>query len=105
MTNEELFDVFQEAMRELEHSIRQIDNEADRYIINKAIELIDSVAWKYEEDEWMFEIMSERDALLEQKHQNDDWWSELDFWLNKRKTESKQIDIDRVLNFIEDLKR
>lgn len=44
-------------------------------------------------------------ALLEQKHQNDDWWSELDFWLNKRKTESKQIDIDRVLNFIEDLKR
>lgn len=52
MTNEELFEVFQEAMRELEHSIRQIDNEADRYIINKAIELIDSVAWKYEEDEW-----------------------------------------------------
>ncbi|EJM2435893.1 hypothetical protein [Staphylococcus pseudintermedius] len=51
MANEELFDVFQEAMRELEHSIRQIDNEADRYIINKAIELIDSVAWKYEEDE------------------------------------------------------
>ncbi|POY96713.1 hypothetical protein [Staphylococcus pseudintermedius] len=43
MTNEELFEVFQEAMRELEHSIRQIDNEADRYIINKAIELIDSV--------------------------------------------------------------
>lgn len=51
MTNEELFEVFQEAMRELEHSIRQINNEADRYIINKAIELIDSVAWKYEEDE------------------------------------------------------
>ncbi|EGQ3794375.1 hypothetical protein HDO37_000700 [Staphylococcus pseudintermedius] len=51
MTNEELFDVFQEAMRELEHSIRQINSEADRYIINKAIELIDSVAWKYEEDE------------------------------------------------------
>lgn len=51
MANEELFDVFQEAMRELEHSIRQIDNEVDRYIINKAIELIDSVAWKYEEDE------------------------------------------------------
>ncbi|MDU9323805.1 hypothetical protein PQ755_03595 [Staphylococcus pseudintermedius] len=50
MANEKLFDVFQEAMRELEHSIRQIDNEADRYIINKAIELIDSVAWKYEED-------------------------------------------------------
>lgn len=52
----------------------------------------------------MFEIISERDALLEEKHQNDDWWHELDFWLNKRKTESKQIDIDRVLNFIEDLK-
>lgn len=52
----------------------------------------------------MFEIISERDSLLEEKHQNDDWWSELDFWLNKRKTESKQIDIDRVLNFIEDLK-
>ncbi len=51
MANEELFDVFQEAMRELEHSIRQIDSEADRYIINKVIELIDSVAWKYEEDE------------------------------------------------------
>lgn len=43
--------MFQEAMRELEHSIRQIDSEADRYIITKAIELIDSVAWKYEEDE------------------------------------------------------
>lgn len=53
----------------------------------------------------MFEIMSECDALLEQKHQNDEWWHELDFWLNKRKSESKQIDIDRVLNFIEDLKR
>ncbi|MCE5790797.1 hypothetical protein JL762_10710 [Staphylococcus pseudintermedius] len=53
----------------------------------------------------MFEIMSERDALLEEKNQNDDWWHELDFWLNKRKSESKQIDIDRVLNFIEDLKR
>ncbi|ELK4622983.1 hypothetical protein Q6860_000745 [Staphylococcus pseudintermedius] len=53
----------------------------------------------------MFEIISERDSLLEEKHQNDDWWSELDFWLNKRKSESKQIDIDRVLSFIEDLKR
>ncbi|MEJ7540381.1 MULTISPECIES: hypothetical protein [Staphylococcus intermedius group] len=48
----------------------------------------------------MFEIISERDALLEEKNQNEDWWNELDFWLNKRKTESKQIDIDRVLNLL-----
>ncbi|HBB6316686.1 TPA: hypothetical protein R1956_002591 [Staphylococcus delphini] len=53
----------------------------------------------------MLEIIAERDALHEEKIENDDWWHELDFWLNKRKTESKQIDIDRVLNFIEDLKR
>ncbi|MBV5191143.1 hypothetical protein [Staphylococcus chromogenes] len=51
MTNEELFEMFQEVIRELEHSIRGIDDKADRYIINKAVELIDSVAWKYEEDE------------------------------------------------------
>lgn len=52
----------------------------------------------------MLEIISERDDLLEQKHQKG-LGHELDFWLNKRKTDNKQIDIDRVLNFIEDLKR
>lgn len=27
----------------------------------------------------MLEIISERDDLLEQKRQNDEWWHELDF--------------------------
>ncbi|UXU59009.1 hypothetical protein [Staphylococcus agnetis] len=53
----------------------------------------------------MLEIIDQRDALLEEKYQNDDRWNELDFWLNKRKSENKKIDIDRVLNFIEELKR
>ena len=53
----------------------------------------------------MLEIIDQRDALLEEKYLNDDWWYELDYWLNKRKSESEQIDIDRVLKFIEELKR
>ncbi|EIW3378549.1 hypothetical protein MCU26_000491 [Staphylococcus pseudintermedius] len=53
----------------------------------------------------MLEIIDQRDALLKEKYLNDEWWYELDNWLNKRKSENKQIDIDRVLNFIEDLKR
>ncbi|HGH5531526.1 TPA: hypothetical protein ACJI4N_000476 [Staphylococcus pseudintermedius] len=53
----------------------------------------------------MLEIISERDDLLEQKHQNDECWHVFVFWLNKRKTESKRVSIDRVLNSIEDLKR
>ncbi|WP_167696534.1 hypothetical protein [Staphylococcus hyicus] len=53
----------------------------------------------------MLEIIDQRDALLEEKYQNDEWWNELDFWLNKRKEENEKIDIDRVLYFIEELKR
>lgn len=51
MTNEELFDVFEEVMYELIHTIRAIDNETDKAAINKAIDLIESVAFNYEEDE------------------------------------------------------
>ncbi|SCR41324.1 Uncharacterised protein [Staphylococcus aureus] len=53
----------------------------------------------------MLEIIDQRDALLEEKYLNDDWWYELDYWLNKLKSENEQIDIDRVLKFIEELKR
>ncbi|UXU67464.1 hypothetical protein MUA52_05105 [Staphylococcus agnetis] len=53
----------------------------------------------------MLEIIDQRNALLEDKHQNDDWWNELDFWLNKRKAENEKIEIDKVLKFIEELKR
>ncbi|HCT3130939.1 TPA: hypothetical protein RXF80_001580 [Staphylococcus aureus] len=53
----------------------------------------------------MLEIIDQRDALLEEKYLNDHWWYELDYWLNKRKSENEQIDIDRVLKFIEELKR
>lgn len=53
----------------------------------------------------MLEIIDQRDALLEDKNQNDDWWNELDFWLNKRKAENEKIEIDKVLKFIEELKR
>lgn len=53
----------------------------------------------------MLEIIDQRDALLQEKCLNDDWWYELDYWLNKHKSENEQIDIDRVLKFIEELKR
>ncbi|WP_429653449.1 hypothetical protein ACQVHB_14545 (plasmid) [Staphylococcus aureus] len=35
----------------------------------------------------MLEIIDQRDALLEEKYLNDDWWYELDYWLNKMKLE------------------
>lgn len=61
--------------------------------------------FEFLEDKQMLEIIDQRDALLEEKYLNDDWWYELDYWLNKRKSENEQIDIDRVLKFIEELKR
>ncbi|WP_340299285.1 hypothetical protein [Staphylococcus coagulans] len=51
MTNQEVFEVFEEVIYELAHMTQEIDNKADRFVIIKAINLIDSVAWKYEEDE------------------------------------------------------
>ncbi|UXU63352.1 hypothetical protein [Staphylococcus agnetis] len=53
----------------------------------------------------MLEIIDQRNALLEDKNQNDYWWNELDYWLNKRKSENEKIEIDKVLKFIEELKR
>lgn len=38
----------------------------------------------------MLEIILERDDLLEQKRQNDEWWHELDFgWTNVRQKASR----------------
>ncbi len=51
MTKYEILDLFEMIMHELVRVNKELENEADKFVINNAIKLIDSVAWKYEGDE------------------------------------------------------
>lgn len=51
MTNEEIFEMFEELIEELNNSVSELDSEADIVVIQEAIDLIEAVAWKYEGDE------------------------------------------------------
>lgn len=49
--NTDIYSELEEANDILIHTRLDIDNKADKLVLNKAIELIDSVSWKYEGDE------------------------------------------------------
>ncbi|UXU66011.1 hypothetical protein MUA52_05095 [Staphylococcus agnetis] len=51
MKNQEIFEALEEVMYELTHAVRVIDDEEDKSVIDSAINLIESVAFKYEGDE------------------------------------------------------
>lgn len=51
MTDQEIFEELEGVIDELTHINVEVENKMDRLVLNKAKELIDSVAWKYEEDE------------------------------------------------------
>lgn len=51
MTNQEIFEELEGVLDTLTHINIEVENGMDRLVLNKAKELIDDVAWKYEEDE------------------------------------------------------
>lgn len=51
VTDQEIFEELEGVIDELTHINVEVENKMDRLVLNKAKELIDSVAWKYEEDE------------------------------------------------------
>ncbi|MCH8655659.1 hypothetical protein ACUXKH_000082 [Staphylococcus epidermidis] len=51
MTNQELFETFEEVIDELKRTVPGLENKADKLVINEVIKLIDSVAWQYEEEQ------------------------------------------------------
>jgi len=51
MDNQTIFENLESILDELTYINLEVENKMDRLVLNKAKELIDSVAWKYEEDE------------------------------------------------------
>lgn len=48
--NAEIYSELEQVHDTLNHVKLDVDNKADKLVLSKAIELIDSVMWKYEED-------------------------------------------------------
>lgn len=51
MNNQTIFENLERILDELTHINIEIENKMDRLVLNKAKELIDSVAWKYKEEQ------------------------------------------------------
>ena len=51
MDNQTIFENLEEVLDTLTHINLEVENKMDRLVLNKAKELIDSVAWKYEEEQ------------------------------------------------------
>jgi len=52
--NAEIYSELEQVHDTLNHVRLDVDNKADKVVLSKAMELIDSVMWKYEEDvEWL----------------------------------------------------
>lgn len=51
MDNQTIFENLEEVLDTLTHINLEVENKMDRLVLNKAKELIDDVAWKYEDDE------------------------------------------------------
>ena len=51
MSNQTIFENLESILDELTHINVEVENKMDRLVLNKAKELIDSVAWKYEEEQ------------------------------------------------------
>jgi len=51
MDNQTIFENLESILDELTHINLEVENKMDRLVLNKAKELIDSVAWKYEEEQ------------------------------------------------------
>ncbi|MEC5379257.1 hypothetical protein VWJ19_12985, partial [Staphylococcus hominis] len=49
MSNKEIYEAFEEVKDTLNKLGSKMSNKADSIVINKAINLIDTVAWQYEE--------------------------------------------------------
>lgn len=49
MSNKEIYEAFEEVKDTLSKLGSKMSNKADSIVINKAINLIDTVAWQYEE--------------------------------------------------------
>ena len=51
MDNQTIFENLESILDELTHINLEVENKMDRLVLNKAKELIDSVVWKYEEEQ------------------------------------------------------
>lgn len=51
MDNQTIFENLDGILDELTHINLEVENKMDRLVLNKVKELIDSVAWKYEEEQ------------------------------------------------------
>lgn len=51
MNNEEIFADLETVIDVLEHVVIGVEHKGNKLVLKKALELIDSVAWQYEEEE------------------------------------------------------
>lgn len=49
-TKQEIFNVLEEVQDTLKNVKAKLENQADKNVMSHAIELIDGIAWKYEEE-------------------------------------------------------
>lgn len=49
-TKQEVFNVLEEVQDTLKNVKAKLENQADKNVMSHAIELIDGIAWKYEEE-------------------------------------------------------
>ena len=52
MSNQEIYDELEAIKDMLFWVTRDLDDKANKFVLNKALELIDTVSWQYEEDEY-----------------------------------------------------